>query len=230
MLTISAKASLIATTAILAMGSALAPSIASAQPGPSTGYYDGDGRYNSDGRYSYETCRQQSTDHAVAGAVIGGVLGAVVGSHVAATGHRTDGSLVGGGLGAVTGAAIGSSSTNCRDGAPPPPRYVYDDRRDGGYQYDERYPRDGYDRRDDYRDDGDFADRYEDRYAQRDEAQYAPPPRPLPPAERDPYVSPEGEGPDCTVAESPIYMPDGRVQKRFVRVCKDAQGQYQVVE
>jgi hypothetical protein len=34
----------------------------------------------------------------------------------------------------------------------------------------------------------------------------------------------------CTLAESPIYLPDGRVQKRFVRVCQDSSGRYQVVD
>jgi hypothetical protein len=34
----------------------------------------------------------------------------------------------------------------------------------------------------------------------------------------------------CTLAESPIYLPDGRTQKRFVRVCPDASGRYQVVD
>ena len=34
----------------------------------------------------------------------------------------------------------------------------------------------------------------------------------------------------CTLAESPIYLPDGRVQKRFVRVCMDSTGRYQVVD
>ncbi len=28
----------------------------------------------------------------------------------------------------------------------------------------------------------------------------------------------------CTLAESPIYLPDGRTQKRFVRVCPDTNG------
>ncbi|HQP19667.1 MAG TPA: hypothetical protein PLG07_05060, partial [Phenylobacterium sp.] len=32
------------------------------------------------------------------------------------------------------------------------------------------------------------------------------------------------------LAESPIYLPDGRVQKRFVRVCPDSNGRYQVVD
>jgi len=35
---------------------------------------------------------------------------------------------------------------------------------------------------------------------------------------------------DCTLAESPIYMPDGRTQTRFVRVCRDAAGKYAVVD
>jgi hypothetical protein len=34
----------------------------------------------------------------------------------------------------------------------------------------------------------------------------------------------------CTLAESPIYLPDGRTQKRFVRVCPDSSGRYQVVD
>lgn len=46
------------------------------------------------------------------------------------------------------------------------------------------------------------------------------------------YVAPvRSAGPDeCTLAESPIYLPDGTVQKRFVRVCRDASGRYQVVD
>ena len=46
-------------------------------------------------------------------------------------------------------------------------------------------------------------------------------------------VTNEGRGVDangCTVAESPIYMPDGRVQTRFVRVCRDSSGRYAVVD
>ena len=35
---------------------------------------------------------------------------------------------------------------------------------------------------------------------------------------------------DCRLAESPIYMPDGRTQTRFVRVCRDASGKYAVVD
>jgi hypothetical protein len=41
---------------------------------------------------------------------------------------------------------------------------------------------------------------------------------------------PAASADDCTLAESPIYMPDGRTQKRFVRVCRDSSGRYQTVE
>jgi hypothetical protein len=41
---------------------------------------------------------------------------------------------------------------------------------------------------------------------------------------------PAASAEDCTLAESPIYMPDGRTQKRFVRVCRDSSGRYQTVE
>lgn len=51
--------------------------------------------------------------------------------------------------------------------------------------------------------------------------------------EEDYRAAPVAEGPSadsCTLAESPIYLPDGRVQKRFVRVCRDSAGRYQVVD
>lgn len=75
---------------------------------------------------------------------------------------------------------------------------------------------------------------------------YGNPPPPPPAAsnggyyERDAYAgsvadrypaaerAPEPDG--CTLAESPIYMPDGRTQSRFVRVCRDATGKYAVVD
>ena len=39
-------------------------------------------------------------------------------------------------------------------------------------------------------------------------------------------------GPDdaCTLAESPVYLPDGRVDRRFVHVCPDRRGRYRIVE
>jgi hypothetical protein len=38
-------------------------------------------------------------------------------------------------------------------------------------------------------------------------------------------------GPDgCTLAESPVYLPDGRIDRRYVRVCPDRHGRYRVVD
>ena len=34
----------------------------------------------------------------------------------------------------------------------------------------------------------------------------------------------------CTYVESPVYMPDGRTEKRMVQVCPDRNGRYQVVQ
>lgn len=70
-----------------------------------------------------------------------------------------------------------------------------------------------------------YGDHPEDRarYDERDEDRYARPDR-YPVAQ---YRSGRGA---CTLAESQIFMPDGEVQKRFVRVCPDSRGRYQVVE
>ena len=59
----------------------------------------------------------------------------------------------------------------------------------------------------------------------------APPPPPAPAYyERDEYAERGPPAEDCTLAESPIHMPDGRIQTRFVRVCRDASGKYAVVD
>lgn len=70
--------------------------------------------------------------------------------------------------------------------------------------------------------DGDAAYRHEESYDDRDWA-YG--------RRGERYHVARNVGPDgCTLAESPIYLPDGRVQNRFVRVCRDADGRYQVVD
>lgn len=160
--------------------------------------------------YGYATCRQEANSRGLLGALVGGGLGAVVGSHMAANHHRSDGGLVGAGVGALLGAGVGHSSANCAPNgyAPPPPP--------------------------------------PEAYAPPPPVEYAPPPPP-PEAYEGAYedgpprwaygrhgrrfrVAESQVGPDgCTVAESPVYLPDGRVQKRFVRVCLDAYGRYQVV-
>ena len=70
-----------------------------------------------------------------------------------------------------------------------------------------------------------YGDHPEDRarYDERDEDRYARP-------DRYPVAQYRTGNGGCTLAESQIFMPDGEVQKRFVRVCPDSRGHYQVVE
>jgi len=153
------------------------------------------------GGYSYDPCRRDSTNRSTAGALIGGALGAVIGSNAAARNARTEGALLGGALGAATGAAVGNRSAACTSTYQPQPRTSYYQRPyDDGRYYDNRYGAN---------------DRYDHDYYDRTES----------------YNVTERPGADgCTLAESPIYLPDGRVQKRFVRVCQDGSGRYQVVD
>ena len=202
-----AKAGLATLAGVLALASA-----AQAQPYGSHGYY------GSGPNYSYDACKREKTGRGTIGALIGGAMGAVIGSQAAARGHRTDGSIL---VGAAVGAGVGNSAAACTNGqmvepmAPPPPAPLpppaaYNDRYDrSGDRYDrygQGYGRDAY--------------RYEERdyaYGRRGER----------------FRMAEGQGIDaagCTLAESPIYMPDGRTQTRFVRVCRDPTGRYQVVD
>ena len=171
-----------------------------AQPAPPYTAYSGNGYY-------YDPCRRDAAQRGTAGALIGGGMGAVIGSNAAARNARTEGALLGGLLGAVTGAVVGNKTAACTSGyvaAPPPPP------RTSEYHYEDR---DAYAGRSEYvpepEDDG-FAYGHEgERYRLADRA-------------------PDPDG--CTLAESPIYMPDGRTQTRFVRVCRDSRGRYAVVD
>ena len=202
-----AKGALAAAAGLIVLGAAAA---ASAQP------YDGPG-YG-----GYDPCRREANGRGVTGALVGGAGGAVIGSQLAAGGHRTDGSLLGGIVGAIAGAAIGHNSAAC-DTAPPPPPPSYADAPPppppppgpGPSAYYEPAPQP-------YGDAG-----------------YGPPPPRY--AERETIwaygrhgarfrVIEDRVGPDgCTVAESPVYMPDGRVERRLVPVCPDYRGRYRVV-
>lgn len=165
----------------------------------------------------YDPCQREASGRGVTGALVGGGAGAVLGSQMAASGHRTDGSLLGGIVGAIAGAAIGHSTAACNNA--PPPSYV-----DAPppppppppSAYNEPPPPPAY---------GDA---------------YGPPPPPRY-AEREVWVYGrhgarfrvirDRMGPDgCTLAESPVYMPDGRVDRRFVHVCPDYRGRYRVVD
>lgn len=185
----------------------LTPTLASAQAYGSSSY---GGAYDRQGYY-YDPCQRSTTQRGTGGGLAGAGIGAAIGSGVAAKGARTEGAVLGGLLGAVIGANVGKNSAACTPGRapppPPPPPVAYNE----------------------------------------------PPPPPLPPpayedarrdAERDSYYEhtyerhdgyrvadrPKADIDGCTLAESPIYLPDGRVQKRFVRVCPDANGKYQVVD
>ncbi len=201
-------------TAALVCGM-LAPTLASAQSYGTTPYGSSSyrGAYDNQGYY-YDPCQRSTTNRTTGGGLAGAGIGMALGSGIAARGHRPAGAVLGGVLGAVVGSMAGRSSAACAPGrsvAPPPPpppsayNGGYDDQayRQGSYQG-------GYDNagRDSY---------YERSYERQD-------------SYRVDNRSGQTDVNGCTLAESPIYLPDGRTQKRFVRVCPDAQGRYQVVD
>lgn len=195
-----AKAGAAILAGVMALGTAAQ---VQAQPAPPYTAYSGNGYY-------YDPCRRDANQRGTAGALIGGGMGAVIGSNAAARNARTEGALLGGLLGAIAGGVVGNKTAACTSGAyydaPPPPApprtsYNHDDDRDA---YADRS---GYRDRDD--EDGWVYGHRGERYRLADRA-------------------PDPDG--CTLAESPIYMPDGRTQTRFVRVCRDSSGRYAVVD
>ena len=196
---------------------ALAAGAANAQ---SSRYQTGNYTAQSPNGYYYDACKREQTGRGTLGAALGGGAGAVIGSNVAARNARTEGALLGGLLGAIAGGVVGNKSAACTSdpnaisaaAAPPPAPPA---RADSGYYYgrdaytaSSQARQDAY-RTDGYRNDGYATDGRGDRYRVTDRA-------------------PDPDG--CTLAESPIYMPDGRTQTRFVRVCRDASGRYAVVD
>lgn len=203
-----AKSALAGVAGVMALSAALAvPSFAAAQPG----YYGGG---------SYDPCRREATGRGTMGGLLGGAIGAAIGANAAAKNARTEGALLGGALGAAVGAGVGNKSAACSDGYRSQ-SYYRSGYRDYGYNnrsdyYTDRY-RDGRYGGDRYYDDG---------YAQRSSNYgYAYDRR------GGRYNVAQRPGADgCTLAEAPIYLPDGRTQNRFVRVCMDSNGEYQVVD
>ena len=191
---------------------ALAAGAASAQ---SSKYQSGNYTAQSPNGYYYDACKREQTNRGTLGAVLGGGAGAVIGSNVAASNARTEGALLGGLLGAIAGGVVGNKSAACTSNpsqvatyTPEPVATAPAPRADHGY-YDRDAYASGADATSQARDDAWSTDRRGERYRVTE--------RPL--------------GPDgCTLAESPIYMPDGRTQTRFVRVCRDASGRYAVVD
>lgn len=162
--------------------------------------------------YYYDACKRDQTQRGTVGAVLGGGAGAVIGSNVAARNARTEGALLGGLLGAIAGGVVGNKSAACTSprgyytsGDPPAPALPPPPpRADAPY-----YERDAYA-------DSAAAQAREDAWRDRE------------PERR--VSEPSAPTEDCTLAESPIYMPDGRTQTRFVRVCRDASGKFAVVD
>ena len=200
-----AAAAALAGAALLAAGAAQAQSSyqGSGYQGSS---YAGPGSAG----YNYDPCRRDANQRGVAGALIGGGMGAVIGSNAAARNARTEGALLGGLLGAIAGGVIGNKSAACTNGystasapLPPPP---LPPRADAPY-----YDRDAYA-------DSAAAEARDDAWRDRE----------LEPERR--VTERPADAEDCRLAESPIYMPDGRTQTRFVRVCRDASGKYAVVD
>lgn len=186
-------------------GALAVPSAASAQTPPA---YGAGGAYAQDGYY--DPCRRDQVQRGTGGALIGGGLGALAGSSIAGRGAKTEGAVLGGLLGAVVGANVGKAGAACAtpyDPSSPDYRGPASAYHDGyrGYQEPGYY---GYEQRA-------YDESYRDAYA--DDYRAVP-------------VADAPAADSCTLAESPIYLPDGRVQKRFVRVCRDARGNYQVVD
>lgn len=191
-----------------AAGLAAVSMLAGALAAPSIASAQSTPAYGSGGAYGdpyYDPCRRDQVQRGTSGALIGGGLGAVAGSSIAGRGAKTEGAVLGALLGAVIGGNVGKSGAACESEYDPSnPNY--------------RPPASAY-----YRDQPGGYYGYEQRA--RDEA--------YDDAYDDYRATPVADAPtadNCTLAESPIYLPDGRVQKRFVRVCRDARGNYQVVD
>ncbi|MFN9848506.1 MAG: glycine zipper 2TM domain-containing protein [Alphaproteobacteria bacterium] len=153
--------------------------------------------------YYYDPCRRDTAQRGTIGGLLGGLAGAAIGSNVAARNARTEGAVLGGLVGVLAGSSVGNKTAACRS-----------ENTSNGYSQRVEAPYYGRDAYADTaaaptRDDGFSRDDRGDRYRLSDRATGA-------------------DG--CTLAESPIYMPDGRTQTRFVRVCRDASGKYAVVD
>lgn len=211
---ISKMKTILGVTAALVCG-VLTPTLASAQSYGSSSY--GGGAYGNQGYY-YDQCQRSTANRTTGGALAGAGIGMALGSGIAARGHRTDGSVVGGLLGAVVGSMAGKASAACTPGQappPPPPPAAYNGSYEDPSYRSGSYSSGGYEdaRRDAQRD-----SYYERSYERREGYRV------------NDRTTGQADVNGCTLAESPINMPDGRVQKRFVRVCPDANGQYQVVD
>jgi hypothetical protein len=215
----------LAVMSAIAIGAFGVPTFASAQAA-----YDAPPPPPPSAPYGYvDPCRQARTNH-VAGSIIGAIAGAVIGSNIAGHGAKSEGGAIGGVAGALVGSKVAkgsAASVACYGSGPaygpgPAPRPAYYDRgpyaqqgyvdRGSSYGYDRPEPAYGNNR-------PEPTYGYDDQSDDRDDAEYG-------------YrkVGDGSSADGCKLAESPIYMPDGRTEKRYVRVCADAGGRYHVVD
>ncbi|OXE36313.1 MAG: hypothetical protein CGW95_08360 [Phenylobacterium zucineum] len=178
-----------------------APSLAAAQPSTP---------YGSPG-YDYDPCRRETIGRSTVGGIVGALAGAAIGSNIAGRGVRKEGAVLGALAGTALGVGIGHSSAACRSAQ----QQAGNNNRDYGnisyFGYDDDHDADDY-------------HTHHTRAERRFEAH--------PVYGNSRYAAYQGTYTDspCSLAESPIYLPDGRVERRFVRVCQDSTGQYQVVD
>jgi hypothetical protein len=174
-----------AVAAMTLAGAVAAPQVASAQ----------DQQYQ-----SYQDCKQDQTNRAIAGGVLGAIGGAVIGSNVAHGGGRDGGALLGGAVGAAGGAAIAHSTKTC-DGyydaggpppPPPPPGYYDNGGPPPGYGQGPGYDQ-GYD--------NGYRGSYDDSRTQR-----------------------------CSMVETRTFFPDGTTQRDQVRACRASDGHWYVAQ
>jgi hypothetical protein len=201
----------------VALGALAVPAAASAQTYDRYGYGYGDRRVE---------CRD-TRGNQTAGAVIGALAGAALGSNVAGRGAKSEGGVIG----ALAGAAIGAqaakgASSGCHD--------RYGSSRYGsttGYGYGSSQPYYGASSGYGYGRDYGYGSTTRDYgYGYGSSRDY-----PYRGSERDydhrrPVGAENGSLDSCRLAESPIYLPDGRTEKRYVRVCADESGRYRVVD
>ena len=168
----------------------------------------------------YDPCRDDAGGSPAVGSFVGAVTGAVVGSSIVSRKYRKDGALFGAIVGATVGASVSNGGSSC---GPSPRQTGYYDNRDYGDGYDHFYgqarPYNGY---------GYASEPYG--YQERRTVvvrRYAPQPA----YDQGGYYGYQApRAMSCALADSPIYLPDGRIQRRYVRVCPDANGRYQVVD
>ncbi len=153
-------------------------------------------------------CEQDRRNSQLAGSIIGGILGAAIGHEVAANNSRDEGLVIGGALGAAIGAGAGNNRVACAE-----PRRAYRPAPSVhapayGHRY-YRHSRVVYDTPHTYE-----PDPY-DRDYDRDVAYHEPVYR---------YK------PICKMGESRIELPDGRVDRRAVKMCRGDDGVWRVVD